>query len=163
MIAAYYAIPSTHRVWGFIYLLGEGSCRSLQYIIRPHLHTHVDWVKYFLGVAPNFLAGFYVPACLTFLLPFVLERNPSQRDYCPRRYQILSCSIALIGILGWEYLQTFTHKFYFDTQDLIWTFVGVGVYLIFVNMASNPSFFRLRWTQVAMLWPKNSLVRKTEP
>ena len=61
-------IPAAHRIWAIIYLAGESSCRSVQYIVRPNLHSHIDAINYLLGVAPNFLAGIYVPACYTFLI-----------------------------------------------------------------------------------------------
>ncbi len=130
MSIASISIPAAHRVWAFIYLAGESSCRSVQYIIRPHFHTHAEWMNYLLGVAPNFLAGVYVPACFTFLVPYLLERNAAHRDYNPLRYMWPACIFALTGLLGWEYLQPFTHHFVFDPNDVLWTFIGVGTYMM---------------------------------
>ena len=122
------SIPAAHRVWAFIYLAGESSCRSVQYILRPHLHSHIEWINYLLGVAPNFLAGIYVPACYTFLMPFILERRPEQRIFDPLYYRFSACVFALSGVLGWEFIQQFTLKFFFDPHDIMWTFFGVMCY-----------------------------------
>ncbi len=121
-------IPAAHRIWAIIYLAGESSCRSVQYIVRPNLHSHIDAINYFLGVAPNFLAGIYVPACYTFLMPYILERNAQQRIFDPLYYRFSACIFALSGVLGWEYIQQFTHKFFFDPHDIIWTFLGISCY-----------------------------------
>jgi hypothetical protein len=130
MSLASVTIPAAHRIWAFIYLAGESSCRSVQYIVRPHLNLHIHWINYLLGVAPNFLAGIYVPACYTFLMPYIIERNPNLRIFDPLFYRFSACVFALFGVLGWEIAQQFTRKFYFDPDDILWTFVGVGVYWI---------------------------------
>lgn len=128
MSIATVSIPAAHRIWAFIYLAGESSCRSVQYIIRPHFQAHAEWINYMLGIAPNFLAGIYVPACFTFLIPYLMERRAARRDYNPQRYMWQACIFALTGLLGWEFLQPFTNHFVFDPHDVLWTFIGVGVY-----------------------------------
>lgn len=129
MSVSSFSIPVAHRLWAIIYLAGESSCRSVQYIIRPHLHVHADWLNYFLGVAPNFLAGIYVPACITFLMPYLLERDPSKRDFDPQKYMASAVILALAGLVGWELIQPLTKKFYFDPHDLLWTVIGVCLYV----------------------------------
>ncbi len=121
-------IPAAHRIWALIYLAGEGSCRSVQYIVRPNVHLNIEWVNYLLGVAPNFLAGIYVPACFTFLMPYLLERKVQHRIFDPLYYRFSACVFALSGVWGWEFVQQFTQKFYFDPHDVLWTFMGVGCY-----------------------------------
>jgi hypothetical protein len=130
-------IPVAHRIWALIYLLGEGSCRSVQYIIRPNLEVHEAWLRYALGVAPNFLAGLYVPACITFLMPYLLHRDPAVRDFSPLRYQTMACGIALTGVIGWEFAQTTTRRFYFDPHDIGWTLMGTLCFLCIVQARSK--------------------------
>jgi hypothetical protein len=132
------SIPAAHRIWALIYLLGEISCRSVQFIIRPHLHTHEYWIRYALGVAPNFLAGLYVPACITFVLPYLLQRDATRRDFSPMRYRHAACGIALGGIIGWEYVQTTTRSFFFDPHDIFWTFVGTATFLLILRWRTSP-------------------------
>ena len=124
-----FSVPAAHRIWALIYLAGESSCRSVQYIIRPLLPTHEGWLNYLLCVAPNFLAGVYVPACFTFLMPYLLERKPERRNFQPQRYRWPACVFTLSGLLGWEFFQPYTRRFVFDVHDIIWTFIGVSVYL----------------------------------
>jgi hypothetical protein len=130
-------VPVAHRIWALIYLLGEGSCRSVQYIIRPNWEVNEVWIRYALGVAPNFLAGLYVPACITFLLPYLVHRDPSQRDFSPLRYRMWACTIALAGVVGWEFAQTATRRFFFDPHDIGWTLVGTACFLLIVHARSG--------------------------
>lgn len=136
MSIASISIPAAHRIWAFIYLAGESSCRSVQYIIRPNLHSHIEWLNYLLGVAPNFLAGIYVPACYTFLMPFILNRKAENRNFDPQNYRFSACIFALTGLIGWELLQPFTRKFHFDMNDVVWTFIGVGIYALITQRHS---------------------------
>lgn len=145
-----FRIPAAHRTWALIYVAGESSCRSVQYIIRPHFHAQLEWINYMLGVAPNLLAGIYVPACFTFLMPYLTEQNHTQRDYNPQRYMWPACAFAMTGLLGWEFLQPFTRHFVFDPHDVLWTFIGVGTYTMITQ-----------WRTSGVILPANRIANTT--
>ena len=123
-----YYFPVSHSVWALIYVVGEASCRSVQWLIRPHWHTPPHIIAYMLNVAPNFFAGIYVPACYTFLMPFFWGKMGRIPDFNPQAYRVSGSIFGLTGVIGWELLQPFTQKFHFDPHDILWTVIGTAIF-----------------------------------
>jgi hypothetical protein len=117
------------QLWLFCYLFGEIMCRTTQYVVRPmHLYPDIGWVKYFMGVAPNFWAALSLPAALLLITNYVGNQYPAVRWIVPKDALHSSYAVALSGIVSWECCQPLTGMYYFDTNDLLWTIVGTAIF-----------------------------------
>ena len=117
-----------YKIWLVVYLLGELMCRSIQYEIRPHAQHNPAWVVYLLGVAPNFFGAISAPSIIVFLLHFYdLKKHGRIGDLDD--YLKKAVLISVSGIVMWEAAQPLTGKYYFDPQDILWTFIGAGVFI----------------------------------
>lgn len=117
------------QLWLFCYLFGEIMCRTTQYVVRPlHLYPNIDWVKYMLGVAPNFWAALSLPALLLLISNYAGSQYNWVRTILPLDTLHTAYAVALTGIVGWEICQPLTGMYYFDPNDLMWTILGTATF-----------------------------------
>lgn len=100
---------------------------SYQQIIdnfRPNYHGENLTLRYLLGIAPNFFPAIGIPALFVILIP---QFNLTSKWFKEYRH-FTANSIAFIGLISWEFIQSTSSTLHFDWNDILWTFFGASVF-----------------------------------
>jgi hypothetical protein len=92
--------------------------------IRPHYHNNNVIIKYFLGIAPNFLPAIGIPA----LFVAIISHLKRYSVWFNSKSHITANLISLSGLIAWEFIQTTSKKLFFDWNDVLWTILGALVF-----------------------------------
>lgn len=121
--------------WLIIFALCFIAFQIVQDNIRPNYIGNNSWVKYFLGVAPNFFPSIGIPALFVVIIP-ILNSRGRKNVFLNSKKHITANVFSLTGLLSWEFLQNFTSKGHFDWNDVIWTIVGALCFHLIWKMSS---------------------------
>ncbi len=110
------------RLLAVLTLIGAGLV-LLTRLVRPGLISAPEGIVFLFGVLPNLGAGLGVPAAITLLLAWFLQRR--QRPIQPRRLFLLASAIGLVGVTAWEFTGGTI-----DAFDLLATLAGVLISFI---------------------------------
>jgi short-subunit dehydrogenase len=117
-------------------LVGIGALALLSIVqwIRSKHFPMAPWGKYLLGVGPNFAAAI----AISFVgLSIWASQKGLNEDVLAVRYRFIICaSISLIGLVGWEFIQGINHRLVFDPQDILATFVGIGMAAVLFSVVT---------------------------
>lgn len=98
--------------------------QAISSYIRPNYTGLNIYIKYLLGIAPNFFPAIGIPALFVALIPQMKWTH----KWLNEKKHITANLISLIGLLSWEFIQTTSKKLYFDWNDILWTFTGAFVF-----------------------------------
>lgn len=115
------------RALASLTLLGAGLV-LLTRLVRPGLTNALEGIVFLFGVLPNFGAGLGVPATITLLASWFLQRR--QRHFQPKRLFVLASTIGLAGVTAWEFTGGTI-----DAFDLLATLAGVLISLVCGGLA----------------------------
>ena len=105
----------------------------VQDYIRPNYDGANEIIIYLLGVAPNFLPGIGLPALLYVVIPEVSKHNSSL--FKNRLYW--SVGISISGLIANEFITIFTPGGVFDWNDILWTIIGAGLFILIQRRFSS--------------------------
>jgi hypothetical protein len=114
----------TTYYWFSIFALCFLCFQAVSYYIRPHYSGESAIISYFLGIAPNFFPAIGIPALFVVL---IMQLKTSSKWLIERNY-LTANFISLIGLVGWEFIQTSSKKLHFDWNDVLWTFIGAAIF-----------------------------------
>jgi hypothetical protein len=77
--------------------------------------------EFLLGIAPNVAAGYAMPLILASFMPKVAKNE--NKDEARKIYLFVS-AFTTFGLIAWEFIQVNSKNLYFDTNDIVATFVG---------------------------------------
>lgn len=102
--------------------------QAISSYIRPNYIGKNLYVKYLLGVAPNFFPSIGIPALI---VAIILQNKKDEHESKLYRYRnIIALSISTLGLTGWEFIQSSSAKLVFDLNDILWTFIGSLIFII---------------------------------
>lgn len=101
-------------------MLGLALLSSTQWA-RENISSSNALFQFFLGVSPNISAGYAMPLILASFTEKV-ARNEN-KDEARKMYLFIS-AFTTLGLIMWEFIQINSENLYFDTNDIIATFVG---------------------------------------
>jgi hypothetical protein len=114
----------TTYYWFSIFALCFLCFQAVSYYIRPNYSREGAIISYFLGIAPNFFPAIGIPALFVVL---IMQLKTSSKWLIERNY-LTANFISLIGLVGWEFIQTSSKKLHFDWNDVLWTFIGAAIF-----------------------------------
>jgi hypothetical protein len=114
----------TTYYWFSIFALCFLCFQAVSYYIRPNYYGEGAIISYFLGIAPNFFPAIGIPALFVVL---IMQLKTSSKWLIERNY-LTANFISLIGLVGWEFIQTSSKKLHFDWNDVLWTFIGAAIF-----------------------------------
>jgi hypothetical protein len=114
----------TTYYWFSIFALCFLCFQAVSYYIRPNYSGEGAIISYFLGIAPNFFPAIGIPALFVVL---IMQLKTSSKWLIERNY-LTANVISLIGLVGWEFIQTSSKKLHFDWNDILWTFIGAAIF-----------------------------------
>jgi len=114
----------TTYYWFSIFALCFLCFQAVSYYIRPNYPGEGAIISYFLGIAPNFFPAIGIPALFVVL---IMQLKTSSKWLIERNY-LTANFISLIGLVGWEFIQTTSKKLHFDWNDVLWTFIGAAIF-----------------------------------
>ena len=95
--------------------------------IRPNYNEGNALIIYFLGVIPNFLPGIGLPSLFYVIIPEVFK----PKSFIFKERLKFSIYISMFGLICNEFITIFTPgRGVFDWNDIVWTLMGGGVFLI---------------------------------
>ncbi len=104
----------------------------VNFYFRPNSANMSATVKWFLGVAPNFLGGIGLTISI-----FVYRFNVfKKRGLTLYKTCIASALISSIGLLVWESIRAIG-SFFFDSEDVIMSTVGSALSLVLLVLLVN--------------------------
>jgi len=110
------------------------SMNLVQDYIRPNYDGGNNLITYFLGVLPNFLPGIGLPSLFYVTIFEFLKSNTS----IYRNKLKWSLIISMTGLIGNEFITIYTPgSGVFDWNDVLWTFIGGGLFYIIHKMIGN--------------------------
>jgi hypothetical protein len=104
----------------------------VDHYFRPNSANMSAKVKWFLGVAPNFLGGIGS----TIFIFFYWFQRFKKRGLSLHKACFASALISSIGLLVWEAIRSIG-SFFFDPEDVIMSTVGSGLSLILLLLLVN--------------------------
>jgi hypothetical protein len=112
--------------WFGVFTLCFLCFQAISSYIRPN-YTGVNiYIKYLLGIAPNFFPAIGIPALFVALIPQMKLTN----SWLNEKKHIAANIISLSGLVLWECIQTSSKKLYFDWNDILWTCIGAIVFQV---------------------------------
>jgi hypothetical protein len=114
----------TTYYWFSIFALYFISFQAVSYYIRPNYSGESAIISYFLGIAPNFFPAIGIPALF---VVFTMQLKSANQWLNEKRF-ITANLISIIGLVGWEFIQTSSKKLHFDWNDVLWTFIGAAIF-----------------------------------
>ena len=114
----------TTYYWFSIFALCFLCFQAVSYYIRPHYSGESAIISYFLGITPNFFPAIGIPALF---VVFIMQLKTSSKWLNQKNY-ITANLISLCGLLAWEFIQTSSKKLHFDSNDVLWTFIGAAIF-----------------------------------
>lgn len=97
---------------------------SLAHWIREHQLHLGELGDKLVGVAPNFAAAI----AITFVIVGVYaDQRPLAGATAVRRWFGYGAAVAVVGLVGWEFIQKTSPRFVFDVADIVATLVGILV------------------------------------
>jgi hypothetical protein len=101
--------------------------------LREHVRDPAPAMAFALGVMPNLAAAFAMPLVLASFFPSISRIPITVRSQ--RMYTWL-LAFTLIGLCGWEFVQTRSERFVFDLSDIGATVLGsLSAYGVFAWQA----------------------------
>lgn len=92
-------------------------------------------IQFLLGIAPNVAAGYAMPLILASFMPKVVKNE--NKDEARKIYLFIS-AFTTFGLIVWELIQVNSKNLYFDTNDIVATFVGTLLaYISFLWLANR--------------------------
>ena len=101
-------------------MLGLALLSSTQWA-RENISSNSSLFQFFLGVSPNIAAGYAMPLIIASFLPKVVK-NENKRE--ARKLFLYVAAFTTFGLIVWEFIQVTSENLYFDTNDIIATFIG---------------------------------------
>lgn len=101
-------------------MLGLALLSSTQWA-REHISSNNSLFQFFLGISPNIAAGYAMPLILASFIQRVVKNE--NRGDAHKIYLFISAFTAF-GLIVWEFIQVNSKNLYFDTNDIVATFVG---------------------------------------
>lgn len=89
--------------------------------MREHVRDPAPAMGFALGVMPNLAAAFAMPLVLASFFPNIARVPITVRS--KHSYTRL-LGFTLLGLCGWEFIQTRSEQFVFDVNDLVATVLG---------------------------------------
>lgn len=89
--------------------------------LREHVRDPAPAMGFALGVMPNLAAAFAMPLVLASFFPSIARVPITTRA---RRWYVRLLGFTLLGLCGWEVVQTRSEQFVFDVKDLVATACG---------------------------------------
>jgi hypothetical protein len=128
--------------WLALFALGTIGFTVVQDYIRPNYHGESDWIKYCLGVAPNYFAGLGLSS---FFVVMIHQINSSAKKPTPSvwlngRAHFSGMIISVTGLFVWECMQTFSNRGHVDIHDFIWTLIGALTFYVIWLVMNRKSF-----------------------
>jgi hypothetical protein len=108
--------------------------QQVQDTLRPNYAGENEWLDYLLGVAPNFFPAVGIPALLILIIP-QLHQDHSSPPWWAQRRDLVANAISLVGLISWEFTQTFSTRGRFDWHDVLWTVIGAAVFQLIWALA----------------------------
>ena len=88
---------------------------------RENVSSNNSLFQFFLGVSPNIAAGYAMPLILaSFTQKVVKNENKSEA----RKIYLFVSAFTTFGLIAWEFIQVNSKNLYFDTNDIVSTFIG---------------------------------------
>jgi hypothetical protein len=115
--------------WFAVFAICFVAYQQVQDHLRPGYDGQNALIIYALGVAPNFFPAAGIPALFVVLIPLVTT-NKSRKPWITGQRHLTANLISVTGLLGWEFTQIITAKGRFDWNDVLWTLVGAGVFVL---------------------------------
>ena len=101
-------------------MLGLALLSSTQWA-RENISSNNSLFLFFLGVSPNIAAGYAMPLILaSFVQKIVKNENKGEAH----KIYLFVSAFTTFGLIAWEFIQVNSKNLYFDTNDIIATFVG---------------------------------------
>ena len=100
----------------------------LEESIRANYNGNSPFIRYLLGIIPNFLPAIGIPALFVVLIPETFEK--ATHPYLTNKRHLLSLLISEIGLIAWEFQQIIAPKGTFDWNDVLWTIIGGGIFYL---------------------------------
>jgi hypothetical protein len=110
--------------WFSIFALCFLCFQAVSYYIRPNYSGENAIINYFLGIAPNFFPAIGIPALF---VVFMMQLKSANKLLNEKRF-LTANLISIIGLVGWEFIQTSSEKLHFDWNDVLWTFIGAAIF-----------------------------------
>jgi len=88
---------------------------------RENVSSNNLLFQFFLGVSPNIAAGYAMPLILASFTPKVVK-NENRIE--ARKIYLLISAFTTFGLIAWEFIQLNSKNLYFDTNDIVATFIG---------------------------------------
>jgi len=114
---------------------GIGALAALSAVqwLRENGYAHGEVSGYLLGVLPNFFAA----VAITFvMLSFCTDQRKLTGTRSALPWFLVSAGTAGVGLIGWEFIQSTSHRFVFDLHDIGATLAGLvlsGVVFLLVT------------------------------
>lgn len=109
--------------------------QSISSYIRPNYTGQNEYIKYLLGIAPNFFPAIGIPALI---LAIILQNESSKPESKLYKYRnLIAVSISTTGLIAWEFVQTTSRKLIFDVHDILWTLIGSLIFIILCRVTRN--------------------------
>ncbi|MBK8421309.1 hypothetical protein [Candidatus Villigracilis saccharophilus] len=101
-------------------MLGLALLSSTQWA-RENISSNNSLFLFFLGVSPNIAAGYAMPLILASFVQKIVK-NENKRE--AHKIYLFVSAFTTFGLIAWEFIQVNSKNLYFDTNDIIATFVG---------------------------------------
>ena len=101
-------------------MLGLALLSSTQWA-RENISSTNTLFQFFLGVSPNIAAGYAMPLILASFIEKV-AKNENKNE--ARKTYLLVSAFTTFGLIVWEFIQVNSKNLYFDTNDIVATFIG---------------------------------------
>lgn len=129
--------------WLGLFALGTVGFTVVQDWLRPRYGGESDFIKYLLGVAPNYFAGVALCSFFAVMIRQVNagSKNPSSWVWLNGRAHLSGMVVSVVGLWLWEFAQVFSARGRFDLHDVWWTVLGAFTFYVIWLMLE-------RWKQM---------------
>lgn len=101
-------------------MIGLALLTSTQWARQNIFSTNILF-QLFLGVSPNIAAGYAMPLIFASFIEKIAKNENKNEAH---KFYLLVSAFTTLGLIVWEFIQIDSKNLYFDTNDIIATFIG---------------------------------------
>jgi hypothetical protein len=120
--------------WFGVFAICFSCFQIISSYIRPNYIGQNIYIKYLLGVAPNFFPAIGIPALI---IAIIMQNKKIEKESKLYKHQnIIAASISTTGLVIWEFIQSNSTRLVFDLNDILWTFIGSLLFIIIYKITN---------------------------